>query len=139
MAHISQIDKHYSFFASQKLCAATLLNINDDGSFSPSKPLVEDKGRILLILNWISFCLVSEATDQSIAAALALNTSSGGLDIVLSTNVVVTPAQDEYSEKFMKAINRLMRDPQSTEHGVRDILTLVARYAWKRVHRKATL
>lgn len=133
------MDRHYSFFASQKLYASVLVNVSDEGTFNPSKPLVEDRGRILLILNWISFCLVPDDADQSIAAALALNTSSSGLDIVLSTNVFVTQTQEEYAEHFMKVLNNLMRNPQSPQHGVRDILTLVARYAWKRVHRKASL
>lgn len=101
-------------------------------------PLAEDKGKVLLVLNWISFCLVSEATEQSIAAALA-KSSSGGLDIVLATNVSITPTQQEYADRFFTAINALMRGSHSTEHGQRDLLALIARYAWKRVYRKASL
>ena len=112
-------DQQYSCVASQKLLAASRVNVMQGGETRPGERMPEHPDKLLLTLNWLSFCLVI-SDKQSVAAAL--HRASQGFTIILTTNVPVTHIQQKYAIELVGAITSFDYAQQSKEDFAKNIL-----------------
>lgn len=106
----------------------------------------DDKGKLVLLLNWIAFCLVQDPTGQSIASALHLDTPMT-ITFLLASKLSPSPKQLAYADRLFASLQSIVSRqvaremdglaPLSPEEDIPEFLGVVARDAYKRAHRKA--
>ncbi|KAF9049213.1 hypothetical protein BDZ89DRAFT_1057561 [Hymenopellis radicata] len=106
----------------------------------------------LLLLNWLSYCLVRNRTEQSVAAGLTVHPDTQEASFLLSTNIPLEPTLLFYYDNFFSTLQAIFHD-QIERHrnqclpedenddadDVRRITAVVVAGASARIHHKLEL
>ncbi len=111
----------------------------------------EVKNGRLLLLNWISYCLVCDRTDQSVAAGLIVHPHTQEAKFLLSTNIPAKPPLLSYYDNFFSTLKSVVHNQMERQRhrgqeeeyddtdDVRRIVAVIVAGASARIHRKLEL
>lgn len=94
---------------------------------------------ILWLLNWISYCLVTQARGQSVACALVKDTHAKSMTFLLASSTRLGPADLSFADRFLSQVVDILRGGAVLPAVKDDLLKLLASGSMPHMHRKAQL